>query len=605
MCGIVGALAFDKFESKTDERIRKESSVFITTQLLQKTVERGKDATGVSLLWSDGNYIGLKMGIPAPDFIARYGETEKSYEGILKLWREYPKVMRVFLGHCRKSSVGNSYDNKNNHPIKIDDMMVIHNGTLTNHDIIFDRLNCKRHAEVDTEAIAHLLHKYTKNGTEPFTIEALRETCRRLQGSYSVLAVSGNNPFQVAQFRDTKPAEMVLVRPLKTVFIASEEKFLKNILFEYNKLGKLFTSGGLKLPYIKKEDVDFVTLPDDTVALWNLTTKIDGKTSIRDLYDSEKTPLLGKKVWRTTSTNYNNYSHYQGVNNKSKNTEVNTSVHKKEEDDKDKDKDKDIIGLVWSKSLDKYKTQENIEKTKIYKSVEIEVKKGAVTQIESSDLDKKEIINDTDIVEVEEGKVENLITSKAILTEHKRDKELTIREVDMSQDPEALKKADSFVEEGIVKYENDDEVADELDLSDVAVLRPLPIYALANRIKKLILKQGFAAGYICRKNEEEAIGGSDVTRGLIRKLRKATRKISTLKIILKIVSSAFDEIKYTASEEKVDKFITKKVKETKLDYETLSDAFSVGDMEKVVLLKKIKMEIGSQNDQEKVNSIAV
>jgi len=29
MCGIVGALAFDKFESKTDERVRRESSIFI------------------------------------------------------------------------------------------------------------------------------------------------------------------------------------------------------------------------------------------------------------------------------------------------------------------------------------------------------------------------------------------------------------------------------------------------------------------------------------------------------------------------------------------------------------------------------------------------
>jgi glucosamine 6-phosphate synthetase-like amidotransferase/phosphosugar isomerase protein len=209
MCGIVGGLAFGKFDTKAGEKVRRESSIFITTQLLQKTVERGKDATGVSLLWDDGNYTGLKMGIPSPDFISRYGETEKDYEGILKLWREYPKIMKVFLGHCRKSSVGNSYDNKNNHPIKVDDIMVIHNGTLTNHDIVFDKLNCKRHAEVDTEAISHLLHEYTKNGTEPFTIDILRETCRRLQGTYSVLAASGNNPFQVAQFRDSKPAEMV------------------------------------------------------------------------------------------------------------------------------------------------------------------------------------------------------------------------------------------------------------------------------------------------------------------------------------------------------------------------------------------------------------
>jgi hypothetical protein len=611
MCGIVGAFAFDKFESKTDERVRRESSIFITTQLLQKTVERGKDATGISLLWSDGNYTGLKMGIPSPDFIARYGETEKNYEGLLKLWREYPKIMKVFLGHCRKSSVGNSYDNENNHPIEINDMMVIHNGTLSNHDIVFKKLECKRNGEVDTEAINHLLLKYTKNGTEPFTVEALRETCRRLQGPYSVLAVNGNNPFQVAQFRDSKPAEMVLVRPLRTVFVASEKKFLENILFEYNKLGKLFSCGGIKLPYIKKDDVDFVTLPDDTVALWDLTVKISDKTSIGDLYESKKTPLLGKKIWRTNSTATNNdtYNYYQGKNN----SEVNTSVYKKEEEDKDKDKesdsDKDIDGLVWSKSLDKYKTQKDIEKTKGYKSVEIEVNdSGKVIQLEPSE-EENDSNNDTDITETNDTGVENLITARANLTEHKEstdeNKQITVREVDMSQDPEALKKAESFVEEGMIKYESDEEVADELELSAVSVLTSLPVYALSNRIKKFISKQIFMAGYICRKNEEENVAGTNATRVLIKKLKKATKKISTLKTILKITSAGLEKLTNPKVESVIDKTISDGVKEAKIDYEVLSDAFSVGDLEKVVLLKKIKTEIGSLNDKEETHSIAV
>ena len=222
MCGIVGAFTFDAFEKKSEEKARTEANIFITTQLLQETVDRGKDATGISLLWADGNYTGLKMGIPSPDFIARFGTTEKDFEGILKLWREYPKLMKIFIGHCRKSSVGNSYDNKNNHPIQIGDIIMCHNGTLTNHEKIFDKLKCNRTGDVDSEAIGRLLHHYTNGGVEPFTVEMIKETSRRLHGSYSVLAMSGNNPFQVAQFRDGRPAEMVLVRPLKMVFVASE-----------------------------------------------------------------------------------------------------------------------------------------------------------------------------------------------------------------------------------------------------------------------------------------------------------------------------------------------------------------------------------------------
>ena len=170
MCGLVGALTFDKADTKPEDKIRRESLIFLTTQLLQATVERGQDATGVSLLWENGNYTGLKMGIPAPDFISRWGETEKDFEGLLKVWREYPRQLKVYLGHCRKSSIGNSFNNINNHPVQIGNLLMIHNGTLTNHDIIFEKLGCKRVGEVDSEAITRLLHLYSKNGTEPFTL---------------------------------------------------------------------------------------------------------------------------------------------------------------------------------------------------------------------------------------------------------------------------------------------------------------------------------------------------------------------------------------------------------------------------------------------------
>ena len=124
MCGIVGALAFGKLEKK-EEALRREAIIYACTQLLQMTVERGKDATGVSMLFRDGNYTGLKMGIPSPDFIARYGETENDFEGLLKIAREYPKPLSVFLGHCRKATVGNTYENVNNQPVKVGDIVLI------------------------------------------------------------------------------------------------------------------------------------------------------------------------------------------------------------------------------------------------------------------------------------------------------------------------------------------------------------------------------------------------------------------------------------------------------------------------------------------------
>lgn len=605
MCGIVGAMVFDKLETKAAEKIRQEAMIYITTQLLQATVDRGKDATGVSLLWADGNYTGLKMGIPAPDFISRFGGSEKDFEGILKLWREYPKLLKVFLGHCRKSSIGNSYDNKNNHPIQVGDIIMVHNGTLTNHDTIFEKLDCKRDGEVDSEAIARLLHTYTKNGTEPFTMDMLEEVTKRLQGTHSVLAVSGNNPYQVAQFRDTRPAEMVLVRPLKMVLVASKEEYLKTVLYEYNKMSKLFMPG-FKFPYLKKADVEFKTLQDDSIMLWDLTTEINDKTEISDLLDWRKSPGVGDRIWRTPVTSYVRNTAYTAANKGgtgTKKAEVNAKSAAGKEGD-----DEDAAGLVWSSSLNKYKVQDNIDKTKKYGPVEVDVDKGTVTVLGDEDT------GNIDISEVGKDKVEDLLTSSAEIKEvgvqrtlnavshvgggKKSDdssspESTVVKEVDMRQDPEALKKAEDFVEAGLIKYEDDDEVASDLEISDSAIVRQLPMYALANRIKKFILKQGFVAGYIVRKSEE---GGEDENLKLRKKMLGARRRVATLKMTLRIAFKALEERTKGNSEQGIltllDETIREVVKDSKsLSPENLSSAFTSGDLRNIPLLKTAKEKL--------------
>jgi len=609
MCGIVGALTFDAFEKKSEEKTRTEANIFITTQLLQATVERGKDATGVALLWADGNFLGLKMGLPSPDFIARFGNTEKDFEGFLKLWREYPKLMKIFLGHCRKSSVGNSYDNKNNHPIQVGNIVMVHNGTLTNHDKIFDKLDCKRTGDVDSEAIGRLLHHYSKGGEEPFTTEMLEETTRRLHGTYSVLAMAGNNPYQVAQFRDGRPAEMVLVRPLRTVYIASEKKYLENVLFEYNKMSKLFAAS-VKFPYLKQADVDFKTLPDDSVALWDLTVPITDKTDIADLYDWKKTPLRVDKIWSETSTSTNNstWNSNRSSTEKKSNTgtEVNAQNRKTGQDSPGDDDDKDNSnGLVWSKSLSKYKTQDGIEETKKYGAVKIDVENAEVIPLDSDDDEDGEIV---DLKEVGKDGVENLIVGcaetkelalkrvenaaeiassgakKSSSSDSKRDTNKnsgTTVEIDMTSHPEALKKAEEFTDKSFVKYEDDEEVASDLDISDPSVLRPLPLYALANRIKKFIFKQGFVAGYISKERPDYKQETAE------RKLVSAENKIRVLKLIIKILAKMLEYRTKGNSPAAVNNLIVQSVSDIQPAKLSISTALTVGDVKNMPILKQL------------------
>ena len=610
MCGIVGALTFDAFEKKSEEKVRIESDIYITTQLLQATVERGKDATGVFLSWIDGNYTGLKMGIPAPDFISRFGETEKDFKGLLKIWREYPKLMKVFIGHCRKSSIGNSYDNKNNHPIQIGDMVLVHNGTLTNHETIFDKLDCDRTGDVDSEAIGRLLHHYTKGATEPFTMDMIKETTRRLHGSYSVLAMSGNNPFQVAQFRDGRTAEMVLVRPLKTVYIASEKKFLENVLYEYNKYAQLFSTG-IAFPYLKAADVEFKTLPDDSIALWDLTIPITDKTEMSDLYNFEKTPLRADKIWgaTTTTTNYSAGNAGTGVK-KPAGTAVDASSSKTgtasvgDEDNAD--------GLVWSRSMNKYKTQLGIKESKGLGAVTVDVDSGDITPVDTTDFETKEVSKDA---------VENLITGAAEIKElalsrtekaadalatgaKKNSDEQTpanpatsdmtdavdIIEIDMTSDAEAIKKAADFVDKGLTKYENDDEVADDVGISDAAVLRPLSLFALANRIKKTVFKQGFTVGYMARKAESKQPDTEEMLQE--QKVKNAEKKIRIMKLVIKILAAGLKNRTKGNTPDAITAMLGAAIRSNiKTVHVDLGNAFSLGDLKKIPMLKELKEQI--------------
>ena len=65
MCGVIGVLAYGDFNEKKDERVRQESMIYLTSELLQLTQSRGKDATGIATMFSDCDYMGLKMGISA------------------------------------------------------------------------------------------------------------------------------------------------------------------------------------------------------------------------------------------------------------------------------------------------------------------------------------------------------------------------------------------------------------------------------------------------------------------------------------------------------------------------------------------------------------
>ena len=98
MCGIVGVVALNGLDKKL-ERARQEAMIFLLTEILQQTSERGEDATGVATLFADGSYVGQKMGIASPELVSRFGGKANDYEGYLKSWRKHsvPSVLSVIF----------------------------------------------------------------------------------------------------------------------------------------------------------------------------------------------------------------------------------------------------------------------------------------------------------------------------------------------------------------------------------------------------------------------------------------------------------------------------------------------------------------------------
>lgn len=302
MCGIVGALSFEGLP-KDMEKVRQEAIIWLMTELLYVTHSRGRDATGINVSWADGNFLGLKMGIPSPEFITRFGNSDKHYDGFMKVIRSKRSPLRTFIGHCRKSSIGDSDDNNNNHPVKVGNIIGIHNGTLTNHETIFKKLKCGRDGEVDSEAIMRLVHIMSKGGTEPFTADMIKEVCLRLAGTYSCLVLNGDNPNQIAAFRDGRPMEFALIKPLGLVLVASEKDFLKEALIKFNIMAKVGSSS-IDYPCLLKDDVELKMMPDDSVAIFDLTQTVTAETKTEDLFEGAKVPRLDKR-WKEPIKGHN------------------------------------------------------------------------------------------------------------------------------------------------------------------------------------------------------------------------------------------------------------------------------------------------------------
>lgn len=607
MCGLIGMMAYGEFEDKKDEKVRQEFMMFLLSELLQVTQSRGKDATGISTLFSNCDFMGLKMGVPAQDFVSRFGNTEKDFSGYLNIWRKNKFPSKIVLGHCRKPTVGgkaDTNDNNNNHPILVGDIVAVHNGTLTNHERIFKKLDCKRDGNVDSEAIVRLISHYSVNA-EPFSKAMIQEICKRLHGSYAVITYNGNNPYQLAAFRDARPLELAIIRPLKLAVLASEKDFLKNALFRYNQMANLYQASASKFISLGKGDVDMVGLDDDLLFLFDLRDDITKDTKISDLYITEKIPRISKlwsisggtsSVGTSGNPNLRTVTGFEQLNRSAAHgpvvedddddtTDWSGIVKDDKDDDKTAGNKKDNkettlktlgegrVGMAWNRAAGKFdpvnpskddteaftvidveKSSEGEKKTKIPCS-DIEV---SSQDVGASDSDQKKVTPDKKACDLTETfkAPDDLIADPAKITEVKIIKSVTekqpkrlpikdtytsVTEITMATHPDVIEKSITASKDEM-QFSNDGDLCDAIEIADTSTIKSMSLYSLGNRIKNYFFRRGFQTGYVAHENEVAA--GNAVRNMLVRsrnKLVSSQQSIRVLKTMVKLLCAVIDK----------------------------------------------------------------
>ena len=167
MCGIVGAIA-------------DRDVVPVLIEGLKRLEYRGYDSAGIAVLDGDGVRRVRRTG--------RVSEMEAAAraEGV---------HARLGIGHTRWATHGGVTE-ANAHPhVSFNELAVVHNGIIENHDEMRGRLRDAGYAfesETDTEVIAHLIHHHQKAGEDLLT--AVQAATRELTGAYAIAVVSTRDP---------------------------------------------------------------------------------------------------------------------------------------------------------------------------------------------------------------------------------------------------------------------------------------------------------------------------------------------------------------------------------------------------------------------------
>ena len=184
------------------------------------------------------------------------------------------------IAHTRWATHG-APSEENAHPHgSHDEIFIVHNGIIENHDEIRDKLKGEGYditSETDSELIAHLI--YLNKTDSLSTLEALINATKELKGAFSIAAISSKEKGKIYAVKQKSP--LLIGKGIEENFIASDPLAIANITEKFYLL----------------EDGDFAEITENHIKIFNS----NGETVQRKETKIDATP---------TSTGKGNYSHF-------------------------------------------------------------------------------------------------------------------------------------------------------------------------------------------------------------------------------------------------------------------------------------------------------
>jgi glucosamine--fructose-6-phosphate aminotransferase (isomerizing) len=181
MCGIVGYTG-------------NNSAVTPVIEGLRRLEYRGYDSAGIAIPTQVGQPLFIKK---------RSGKLKNLEEALGKT-----PTTSSGIGHTRWATHGGPTDN-NAHPHLDNEgnLALIHNGIIENYEQLRFELEKRGHkfkSETDTESVVHLLSEARKENNGDLAA-AMRQVCKQLKGSFTLLAIHSDNPTHIVGARRNSP----------------------------------------------------------------------------------------------------------------------------------------------------------------------------------------------------------------------------------------------------------------------------------------------------------------------------------------------------------------------------------------------------------------